>query len=282
MLDLGNSFRASVERDPEALAIVDGDVRLTYAQWYAQHLGGAGRVRRHRADARRPSADAAAEPLGGGDPALGLPIRRHRHHSGQLARQGRRNRLTAWRIPRQRPWCSRRCRRRPCAHRPKPRSRKRIALGAAQGDEIAFDTLLKSRRARRRAARRRRRLVGDALYLRHHRQAERRAAPPARRTRRRGRACGAEPLRARRTHARRHAALSHDGRALAAGDVADRRPLRLPAALRGGKGAGADRGREDQQSLSGADALSRPRAQRTLRRAPTSARCASSALPAPR
>ena len=34
MLDLGNSFHASVERDPAALAIVDGSVRLTYAQWY--------------------------------------------------------------------------------------------------------------------------------------------------------------------------------------------------------------------------------------------------------
>ena len=36
MLDLGNSFLASVERDPAALAIVDGDVRMTYTQWYAQ------------------------------------------------------------------------------------------------------------------------------------------------------------------------------------------------------------------------------------------------------
>jgi 2-furoate---CoA ligase len=34
MLDLGTSFLASVARDPDALAIVDGDVRLTYAQWY--------------------------------------------------------------------------------------------------------------------------------------------------------------------------------------------------------------------------------------------------------
>lgn len=33
MFDLGTSFLASVERDPGALAIVDGDVRLTYAQW---------------------------------------------------------------------------------------------------------------------------------------------------------------------------------------------------------------------------------------------------------
>jgi 2-furoate---CoA ligase len=36
MLDLGTSFLASVARDPQALAIVDGDVRLTYAAWYRQ------------------------------------------------------------------------------------------------------------------------------------------------------------------------------------------------------------------------------------------------------
>ncbi|WP_294643566.1 AMP-binding protein [uncultured Aureimonas sp.] len=33
MLDLGTSFLASVERDPGALAIVDGTTRLTYAEW---------------------------------------------------------------------------------------------------------------------------------------------------------------------------------------------------------------------------------------------------------
>ena len=36
MLDLGASFVASVARDPDALAIVDDGVRLTYAQWYAR------------------------------------------------------------------------------------------------------------------------------------------------------------------------------------------------------------------------------------------------------
>jgi len=36
MLDLGTSFIASVERDPKALAIVDGATRLTYAEWYRQ------------------------------------------------------------------------------------------------------------------------------------------------------------------------------------------------------------------------------------------------------
>jgi 2-furoate---CoA ligase len=34
MLDLGTSFLASVARDPNALAIVDGGVRLTYTQWH--------------------------------------------------------------------------------------------------------------------------------------------------------------------------------------------------------------------------------------------------------
>jgi 2-furoate---CoA ligase len=34
MFDLGTSLLASIERDPKALAIVDGPVRLTYAQWY--------------------------------------------------------------------------------------------------------------------------------------------------------------------------------------------------------------------------------------------------------
>jgi 2-furoate---CoA ligase len=33
MLDLGTSFLASVARDPDALAIVDGDLRLGYAAW---------------------------------------------------------------------------------------------------------------------------------------------------------------------------------------------------------------------------------------------------------
>ena len=33
MFDLGRSFLASVERSPNAAAIVDGDTRLSYAQW---------------------------------------------------------------------------------------------------------------------------------------------------------------------------------------------------------------------------------------------------------
>ena len=48
--------------------------------------------------------------------------------------------------------------------------------------------------------------------------------------------CRAEPVRPCRAHARRHAPLPHDGRALVAGDDARRRDLRLPAALRRGEG----------------------------------------------
>jgi 2-furoate---CoA ligase len=36
MLDLGTSFLASVARDPDATAIVDGDLRLSYRDWYRQ------------------------------------------------------------------------------------------------------------------------------------------------------------------------------------------------------------------------------------------------------
>ncbi|MGR3271562.1 long-chain fatty acid--CoA ligase [Thalassococcus profundi] len=36
MLDLGTSFIASVERDPGAMAIAEGDLMLTYAEWFAR------------------------------------------------------------------------------------------------------------------------------------------------------------------------------------------------------------------------------------------------------
>ncbi|WP_027820580.1 AMP-binding protein [Paraburkholderia bannensis] len=36
MLDLGRTFLQAVERNPNALAVIDGDVELTYAQWYAR------------------------------------------------------------------------------------------------------------------------------------------------------------------------------------------------------------------------------------------------------
>ena len=34
MLDLGRTFLQSVERSPHALALVDGELQFTYAQWH--------------------------------------------------------------------------------------------------------------------------------------------------------------------------------------------------------------------------------------------------------
>ncbi len=42
MLDLGRTFLQSVERNPRAIAIVDGDLRLNYAQWHERILAVAG------------------------------------------------------------------------------------------------------------------------------------------------------------------------------------------------------------------------------------------------
>ena len=39
MIDLGTTFLASVARDPNALAIADGPLRLSYAQWYRRISG---------------------------------------------------------------------------------------------------------------------------------------------------------------------------------------------------------------------------------------------------
>lgn len=44
MFDLGTSFLAASERDPNAIAIVDGDVRLTYRQWYRRISAVAARI----------------------------------------------------------------------------------------------------------------------------------------------------------------------------------------------------------------------------------------------
>ena len=42
MLDLGRTFLQSVERSPHAIALVDGDTRLSYAEW-ALRIGAAQR-----------------------------------------------------------------------------------------------------------------------------------------------------------------------------------------------------------------------------------------------
>ncbi len=188
-------------------------------------------LRPHRTETRRSSGHDTAELRGGRHAALGLPTGRHCHHAGQLARQDGRTRLlhrgfrsTRSRVPgRLRAGCGRIEARigfatHLCGW---PRDRRRIQFRPH------------GRRARNRGdtPRQRRSLVDHALYIRNHIEAEGRAAASSRRAGRRHCACRAKSLPARRTDARRDAALSHHGRALADRDVADRRHIRLSAAL---------------------------------------------------
>src|SRR5919205_363777 len=44
-MDLGSAFAVSVRRQPAAIAVVEGDRRLTYAQWYREIKAVAGALR---------------------------------------------------------------------------------------------------------------------------------------------------------------------------------------------------------------------------------------------
>ena len=198
MLDLGTSFLASVARDPDALAIVDGEVRLTYAQWY-----------------RRISA------LVAGFDRLGLKAGDHLvtvlqnnwqaatiHWACQFA--GIIITPLNWRSTADElDYCLDNAEAKALVYEAVSAEAVKASAEAGKRQQIA------RRRAERHhvrgagrggragcaAARRCRGLVGDALYVRHHRQAEGRAAPPARRARRGARPCRAEPLPHRRAHA---------------------------------------------------------------------------------
>ena len=141
------------------------------------------RPRCARAEAGRSSRHGAAKSLGGRDAALGLPVRRHHHHAGELARDARRTRFLLRGRRARRRWSTKTCR---------PRPRGACQAGCPRHERRRLCRMVQAQGARRAAARRRRCVVGDALHLRHHRAPEGRAAPPARRTRRSARACGAE------------------------------------------------------------------------------------------
>ena len=87
MFDLGRTFIASVERSPDAIAIVEGERRLTYGDWAGEIADIAAGLGRARPQARRSARRSAAKPAGDGEPALGLPARRHRRDPAQLADQ---------------------------------------------------------------------------------------------------------------------------------------------------------------------------------------------------
>ena len=230
MFDLGRTFLAAVERSPDAIAIVDGEQRLGYAAWYeeiARVAGGLTALGLSRGDRlavilqnrlEMASLHWACQFVGIVVTPLNWRIKAEEldycladADAGAIvfddvAADTVAGAVAAQRLP-------------------------RIAIGNVDGATCRFEDLAR-RRERVRAASRARGSVAAALHLGHDRAAEGRAAPAPRRARRRPRPCRAEPVRPRRAHARCHAALPHDGRALAAGDGARRRDLRLPAALR--------------------------------------------------
>ena len=264
MLDLGTSFLASVARDPSALAIVDGDLRLTYRQWY-------GRIS---------AVVAALDDMGlrEGDHLVTLLQNRWEAATIHWACQFAGIVIT------------------PINWRSKA-DEIDFALENAEAKALVFEEVsAEAVRGATRATgllthRRRARSLDGEIALRRHASGrlprpERDAAggsadawsimlytsgttsrpkgvPRRHRTERGGghRPCGAEPLPATgERDPRRHAALSHHGGALAPRHVGHRRHLRVPAALRheAAHSALIER-RADHQPLSGADPLPRPR-----------------------
>ena len=96
-----------------------------------------------------------------------------------------------------------------------------------------------------------------ALHVGNDRAPEGRAALASRRALRVPRAHRAKWRDVRRPHARRHAALSHDGRALDDRDGAAERRARVPAGLESRGGGPAHRGGANHIAVSRADALPR-------------------------
>ena len=190
MLDLGTSFLASVARDPDALAIVDGDVRLTYRamvsarfpRWSPASTSSACKPGDHLVTVLQNRWEAATlhwacqfagiiiTPINWRAKADELDFCIENAEARALVyrgRLGRRRRAVAARAS-------------AAAHR---RRRSRRSRAIAFADMVARDA------RRRDAARRRRCLVGHALHVRHDVEAEGRAAPPPRRARR-----GASPM----------------------------------------------------------------------------------------
>ena len=207
------------------------------------------RSRRARTRARRPPRDRAPQSARSGDPALGLPAHRHRHHSRQLAGHRRRAGLRAHR---------RGC---PCARVragvgagggrgrgggrvAEGRAIPRIALDGAPRATDSWESVFHGGRAVRRgrlrprpepghrspAAREGRGSFGNALHLRHHRprQGGCRAAT-VREQAGSARPHRPPPVRVRRVDPGGHAPLPHDGGAFAPRDGVPERLLRLPA-----------------------------------------------------
>ena len=268
MFDLGRTFLQSVERRPHRLAIVDGDVRLTYAQWYERIRCVAGALASHG--------------LGRGDHLAVVLQNRWEMATLHWACQFLGVIVTPvnWRAKGDElEYCVRDAAARAIAFEPVSAEAvreaptcagiPRIAVGGAPGGTHEFGQLLAGTPLGATFLRHGRGHLADALHLRHHRPAQGRAAPPSRRARGGRRAGRAIQLCGRRSDARRDAAVPHHGRAVALVDGDRRRDPGVPAALRGRRCAAADRRGKGDQPFPRADALSRPARASRIRRSPT-------------
>ena len=231
MFDLGTSFLASVARDPGALAIADGDLRLTYREWY-------GRIS---------ALVAAFDALGlkPGDHLVTLLQNRWQAATIHWACQFAGIIVTPlnWRSTGDElDFYVENAEAKAIAYEeaaaeavrssPAAQACARIAVGPPGTGEIAFDAMVG---ATARDAEPRVGAEACSVMLYTSGTTARPKGVPRRQRAERAAALAhvAQNLyRTRRAHARRDAALSHHGGALAARDVARRRRLRLPAALR--------------------------------------------------
>ena len=257
-VNLGEHLLACAERHPEALAIVDGEQRATYAELLERARAAAGGL----AGARRRPGDRVAAAL------------KNRIETAVLywASQW----LGAvfvplnWRLrPDELTYCVGDCGAKVLAIEGASAEAAEAVPGTpliAIADAPAGEPLARGDGPGGALGRRRARAGADALHLGHDRAPEGRAALAPRRARRGARAARAARAPPRRPHARRDAALPHDGHALPARRERLRRRLLQPAGVPRRRRARRRGARAADLAVPRADAL--PRHGRRAARAP--------------
>ena len=230
MFDVGRGFIAAVERAPDALAVVDGERRQTYAEWLEsirRAVGGLDamgwRAGDHLLVALQNNWEMAtlhwACQLAG---VIVTPVnwRLTADEMNFFVENADAKGLVFQDVSAE-----------AAAGSPLAQDLPRIAVAGAAGRHRRLRGPLGGGARRRTAAGRGRGLLGHALYLGHHGPAQGRAAPPPGGARLRRRPHRPALVHLRRTHAWRHAALPRHGGTLVAGHGGGQWVLRVPAAL---------------------------------------------------
>ena len=193
MFDLGRSFLASVERSPDAVAIVDGERRLTYADWYAEICRVAEGLVGLGLRARRPALPSSCKTGSRWRACIGpaSSSASSRPHSTGASRPG--SSITVSPMRRPAPSSSMRLRPTRLPGLSRARDLPRVAIGGAEGGSCRFDEW-PACPLHAHPASRTRGSVPTALHLGHDRAAERRTAAAPRRACGSARSCRAKPL----------------------------------------------------------------------------------------